>query len=83
MWTTTISGALWNFSGDVWFNGWEQMSEALSVAQGERLSEKLVELGVSWNAAVRARSKKMGAPGLGSVFKGRDPTVTVADLPKP
>lgn len=69
--------------GDVWFNGWEQMSEDLSVKQGEKLSEGLETLGVPWNAAFRTRAEKTGRPVYGEAVvvpaSGALPRVELAD----
>ena len=49
---------------DIWFNGWRQVSQFLSIRQGEEFSELLEnpELKLPWNRAVTADGAKYPAP---------------------
>jgi hypothetical protein len=45
---------------DIWFNGWRQVSQFLSIRQGEEFSRLLENL--PWNRAVTAKGAKYPAP---------------------
>lgn len=49
---------------DIWFNGWRQVSQFLSIRQGEEFSKLLEnpELALPWNLAVTAEGAKYPAP---------------------
>ena len=49
---------------DIWFNGWRQVSQFLSIRQGEEFSKLLEnpELALPWNLAVTAEGAKHPAP---------------------
>ena len=49
---------------DIWFNGWRQVSQFLSIRQGEEFSKLLEnpELALPWNMAVTAEGAKYPSP---------------------
>jgi hypothetical protein len=47
---------------DIWFNGWRQVNQFLSVKQGEQFSDLLEERKLPWNKAMSSQNDKYPAP---------------------